>query len=73
MEAWTHRRSLWNGGGIDQGIGGSCEIIADHFHACIKLLIDMRKLLRVDRFGRAGVDRFGLSGFELQQILITVV
>ena len=66
MEVWTHRRSLWNGGGIDQGISGSCEIIADHSHALIESLIDMRKLLSCDRFGRPRVDSFGRSGFELQ-------
>ena len=63
----VHRRSLWDGAGIDQGIGGSCEIIADHSHASIGSLIDMRKLLSVDRFGRAGVDCFGSSGFDLQK------
>ena len=41
-EAWTHQRSLWNGGGIDQGIGGSCAIIADDSHAFIESLIDTR-------------------------------
>ena len=67
MEAWTHRRSLWNGGGIDQGIGGSCEIIANHSHAFIESLIDMRKLLSVDSFGRAG---FESQSFD-EQVVIT--
>ena len=55
VEVWTHRRCSGNGGGIDQGIGGSCDI-ANHSNTFIETLIDMRKLLSFDRFGKAGIN-----------------
>ena len=65
VELWTHRRSLLNGGGTDQGICGSCDI-ANYSHTLLESLIDMRKLLSFERFGKAGVS-FG------KQVLMSII